>query len=418
MSNKKHMSETKDAIKSRFNDQKERYDSLIEASLYPLVIIDVKGKITHVNQEMIKLIGLSREKLKGSDLFDHFPETDKAREISQEVFSKGLIQDHPLTVRHAEGELSNILLNGSTYKDDQNNILGAMFIARDITTQKNVVNELIDPKNTADAGNQFFDKNVGQKIKVLVAEDILLNQILMKNVLKGLGFEIDIANNGKIAIEKMENNKNKYDIVLMDLQMPEVNGFEAAEYIRNTIRSEVPIIALTSSISAVDIEKSKAVGMNDYVEKPIDEKLLYNKIKKHLKKNIQQPPSQPEAQELYKYINLDYLKQRTRNNHEMIVEMIDIYLNETPKIINKLKESRDNMDWDSLAAAAHSLIPSFTIMGINKDYELMTRKIQEYATKKEKSVEINDLVLKIEHVCFQACEELREEIKKIEQPVD
>lgn len=122
-----------------------------------------------------------------------------------------------------------------------------------------------------------------ENVKVLVAEDMPLNQLLIKIILKEFGFECDIAENGKIAIEKLQ--ENNYDIVLMDIQMPEMNGFEATEYIRNKMNSKIPIIALTADVTTIDTEKSKAVGMNDYISKPIDEKLLYNKIIKQLKKN-------------------------------------------------------------------------------------------------------------------------------------
>src|SRR4029078_6766097 len=102
-------------------------------------------------------------------------------------------------------------------------------------------------------------------------------------LLDDFGFGCDIAGNGKIAIEKLSRKDSagatkSYDIILMDLQMPEMNGFEATEYIRNTMNSKIPIIALTADVTTVDLAKCKAVGMNDYIAKPVDEKLLYNKI--------------------------------------------------------------------------------------------------------------------------------------------
>lgn len=128
--------------------------------------------------------------------------------------------------------------------------------------------------------NIYSDKI--KNIKVLVVEDIALNQLLMKTILDDFGFERDIASNGKIAIEKLQ--KKSYDIILMDLQMPEMNGFEATEYIRNTMNSKIPIIALTADVTTIDLAKCKAVGMNDYIAKPIDEKLLYDKIVELVKK--------------------------------------------------------------------------------------------------------------------------------------
>ena len=137
--------------------------------------------------------------------------------------------------------------------------------------------------------NKKFDKIIQtdtvsdiKNVKVLVAEDMTLNQLLIKLIILEFGFEIDIVANGKLAIEKLKNNH--YDIILMDLQMPEMDGFEATTYIRNNLKSQIPIIALTADVTTIDVEKCKTVGMNDYISKPIDEKLLYSKIIKCLEK--------------------------------------------------------------------------------------------------------------------------------------
>lgn len=120
-----------------------------------------------------------------------------------------------------------------------------------------------------------LDSNI-QNIKILVAEDVKLNQLLIKTILEDFKFECDIVANGKIAIEKLETNS--YDIVLMDLQMPIMDGFTAIKYIRNTLKSNIPIIALTADVTTVNVEKCKTLGMNDYIAKPIDEQLLHKKI--------------------------------------------------------------------------------------------------------------------------------------------
>jgi two-component system CheB/CheR fusion protein len=121
-----------------------------------------------------------------------------------------------------------------------------------------------------------------QNLRILVVEDVSLNQMLIKMILNDFGFEQDIVSNGKLAIEKMQTNT--YDIILMDLQMPEMNGFEATAYIRNTLKSQIPIIALTADVTTVDVAKCQELGMNSYISKPIDEKLLYNKIIELVKK--------------------------------------------------------------------------------------------------------------------------------------
>ena len=113
-------------------------------------------------------------------------------------------------------------------------------------------------------------------LKVLVAEDVPLNKLLIKIILIDFGFEYEIVNDGKVAIEKLQTDT--YDIILMDLQMPVMNGFEATEYIRKTLKSKIPIIALTADVTTADISKCKQIGMDDYISKPIDENVLYSKI--------------------------------------------------------------------------------------------------------------------------------------------
>lgn len=125
-----------------------------------------------------------------------------------------------------------------------------------------------------------FDSEI-KNLRVLVAEDVALNQLLIKIILSEFGFEHDIVGNGIMAIEKLASaslSNHLYDIILMDLHMPEMNGFEATEYIRKTMKSEIPIIALTADVTTADVSLCKEIGMDDYISKPIDENLLYRKM--------------------------------------------------------------------------------------------------------------------------------------------
>ena len=255
-----------------------------------------------------------------------------------------------------------------------------------------------------------------ENIKVLVVEDMPLNQLLMKTVLDDFGFEREIAANGKIAIELLEGKV--YDIVLMDLQMPEMNGFEATKYIRNTLNSSIPIIALTADVTTVDIDKCKAVGMNDYLAKPIDEKLLYKKIVTLVKMvQHQKSISSQDKNELgtAKCINLEYLARRTKSNPEMMMEMISMYLKQTPPLITIMKQSLLDKDWLALHAAVHKIIPSFSIMGIGEDSENIAKKVQEFAKTQQETEVMSKLITQLELICVQACKELEEEYNTIKQ---
>lgn len=653
--------------------------SLLEASRDPLITISPKGKITDMNQATANIIGLSREQITNSDFFDYFTEPQKAREVYQEVFAKGSVADFPLTLRHNNGKLTDVLFNGSVYKDDKGNVLGVVIVARDVTEQKRISKELNEAKNLAeeanvvsqearknaliatqkaedavkakqqflsnmsheirtpmnaiigftkvllksehtakqkeylsaikmsgdalivlindildlakvDAGKMTFEQipfqlelsiyailhlfetkiqeknlkldikydknipkvllgdpvrlhqiilnlvsnalkftnkgyitvtvklesedeksakiffevsdtgigiektklikifdnfqqatsgtsrlyggtglglaivkqlvepqggkvsvesvpNIGSKfsfvltfpkstidveveeelpdldasiknIKVLVAEDIPLNQLLMKTILDDFGFEREIAENGRITIEILE--RGHYDVVLMDLQMPEMNGFEATEYIRNVLKLDIPIIALTADVTTADLAKCKAVGMNDYISKPVDERALYSKILSIVKQNTadkEDSSVEEEYQLKSKCTNLDYLNIRTKSNPALMMEMISLYLEQTPPLIVAMKQGMKDKNWSVLYASVHKMIPSFAIMGINQDFENIAKKVQDFAGTQQKSDGILEMVLQLESVCLHACEELKEEylmMKKLE----
>lgn len=269
--------------------------------------------------------------------------------------------------------------------------------------------EVIEPDNIE------VDPGVKDR-SILVVEDIELNQLLMKTLLEDFGFECDISANGKLAIEKLSTKS--YDLILMDLQMPEMNGFEATDYIRNVLHSDIPIIALTADVTTVDVAKCKSIGMNDYIAKPIDERLLYNKILSYVKNPtmLKLPPDANEAQQIIApCINLDYLSHKTKSNPNLLKEIIRAYLEQTPPLINEMKTSFETKNWGSLYATVHKMIPSFSIMGMNLDFEDMAKKIQSYAHLRDEHEDMHDLVQQIERICIQACKELTIELNQLNQ---
>jgi PAS domain S-box-containing protein len=248
-----------------------------------------------------------------------------------------------------------------------------------------------------------------KNIKVLVVEDMVLNQLLMKTLLDDFGFEHEIVSNGRIAIERLKNKS--YDIILMDLQMPEINGFEATREIRNNMKLNIPIIALTADVTTADLEKCTAVGMNDYISKPVDERILYAKIIDLFKKKTR--PAMGRS----KCTDLTYLYKRTKFNPELMLEMISLYLGQTPELINKIKESLIVKDWDSISASAHKMIPSFNIMGISKDFERVALEIKNYASTQQHLDKLEGLVTQLAVVCTRACEELKVEYEMIKKTI-
>lgn len=125
-------------------------------------------------------------------------------------------------------------------------------------------------------------------LSILIAEDNPINRMLAIKVLQNQGFETDIAENGKIALEK--HKKHDYDIILMDLQMPEMDGYEATTHIRKlkNHKKDIPIIAMTAHTIKGELEHCMEIGMNDFISKPFDKKELYQKIYKATHK-LQKP---------------------------------------------------------------------------------------------------------------------------------
>ena len=115
--------------------------------------------------------------------------------------------------------------------------------------------------------------------KILVVEDNLINQELLSEILQRLKCSVDVADNGKVAIEKMD--KNQYDLILMDIQMPEMDGIEATKTIRKSSQ-EIPIIAITASIFHSDQNECTAAGMNGFLSKPYTFDQVKDIVSKHL----------------------------------------------------------------------------------------------------------------------------------------
>jgi CheY-like chemotaxis protein len=184
------------------------------------------------------------------------------------------------------------------------------------------------------------------------------------------------------------------------------------------MNSKIPIIALTADVTTMDLEKCKAVGMNDYIAKPVDERLLYNKIVGLVKRsafNEEQKEIIEHLTKEVKCIDLQYLNQRTKSNPVLMMEMISIYLEQTPPLIRAMKRSLIDEDWMALHATVHKMIPSFSIMGINTEFEQKARQVQEYASSRLNTEGIPLLVSQLENVCKQACTELQGELDVIKK---
>lgn len=247
------------------------------------------------------------------------------------------------------------------------------------------------------------------KMKVLIVDDVLINQYLAQTILHDFGFESDTAENGKIAIKLLE--KNNYDIILMDLQMPKMNGWEATRHIRSKMRtpkSTIPIIALTADVTNINTHKCKEAGMDEYVSKPINETDLLNKIIR-LVKEKKRKRSDPQIAAA-KICNLEYLKSHSPNDSKFVPEMVQMILKQTPLVMQQINKCLANADWNGMQIHLHKIKPTLNLMGLHKDIISIAQQIEEYARKQENLNLIPALLMKIENTLEEAYKELEEEM--------
>ena len=267
-------------------------------------------------------------------------------------------------------------------------------------------------KSTAKAIKVKKDKISSHFLKnfnILLVEDNELNQLLAMKIFRKWDKEIDIADNGKIAIEKITNNE--YDIILMDIQMPEMDGNELTRYIRTKMgkKSNIPIIAVTAHATLEEEKRCLQNGMNDYLSKPYDFNELLEKLQLNLIKNNANhtPVGESTMQEvaIEKLVNFKYLKDFADGDDIFIRNMVAIFLEKTPETMALILESNKNDDIKTLKSEIHKLKSSISLLGIIK--------ASESVDNIERELEINPLgqkrkeeVVYLNEICQMAIIEL------------
>ena len=243
-----------------------------------------------------------------------------------------------------------------------------------------------------------IDSDFLKDIKILLVEDNELNQLLAVKVFEKWNKKIDIVDNGKLAIEKITNNT--YDIILMDIQMPEMDGLELTSYIRENMgeKSVIPIIALTAHATVDEEQKCLDSGMNDYLSKPYDFNVLLNKIYQNLNKNkVNNMPvfeTQKEQVTSEKLIDFHYLKDFSDGDENFIKNMISLFLDKTPETMEIIMESNTNDDIKILKDEIHKLKSSLSILGMVKAsdcVDIIEKEIEINPLGQKRKDEVNNL---------------------------
>ena len=244
--------------------------SLIEASLDPLVTISAEGKITDVNRATEQVTGANRNCLIGSDFADYFTEPEKAREGYQQVFSQGSVTDYPLAIRHASGNVTDVLYNASVYRDAQGNVLGVFAAARDITERKKAEGILAEysqrleqraielelAKKAAEAANvakSAFLANMSHEIRTP------MNGVIgMANILRREGVSSQQAQ----RLDSIDSSAQHLLSVINDVL--DISKIEAGKF--SLDEAPVDVSSLMANVSSILSDRVKAKGIHLLIE--------------------------------------------------------------------------------------------------------------------------------------------------------
>lgn len=278
-------------------------------------------------------------------------------------------------------------------------------------------------ENEIEAGNKpVVNAALLNGIKILVAEDNDYNQIVIEDTLKGLidNVTVDIAENGKVALDK--HLKNTYDIILMDMNMPEMGGIEATEYIRTKTgadKNKIPILALTANVMEKDMAKITAAGMNGYIPKPFtQEELLSGLLKYYTNESAVTTPKPAAIVKEEKLIpetplvsiretvtDLTFLSSFCDENRVRMKKYIDMYLAGIEENLKKVEDTYSRKDYPALSRIAHTMKPHFNYMGMGKAKKL-SETIEEYAGENKNTEQIPPLIAQLNEISKKSVKEL------------
>ena len=335
-------------------------------------------------------IGIAPEKLKS--IFEIFKQADES--ITRKFGGTGLgltICKQLVELQNGSISVESIINEGTTFHFSIPYDLGR---TSDLIYQDNHKHQQAGDKHKSLTG-----------MKVLLVEDNDINRLYAANVLRKWDCYYDEAENGVIALEKLR--KKDYDIILMDVQMPVLDGLEASKSIRASFpepKNKTPIVAFTANAIKGDRDKCLAAGMDEYISKPFLPEDLYEILTKFQRSGTSFDKNQ------VKLTDLTYLRSLSDNDEQFVQDMVTSFVEKTPILINQLISASESQDWPMVGSLAHKLKPNLAFMGIE---ELKSLVLDVELSGKD-SQQLEALPAKIERLtsrCFEAIDELKSELE-------
>lgn len=256
--------------------------------------------------------------------------------------------------------------------------------------------------------------NLIKNKKILLVEDNEINQKLTSTILGQEGAVVTIANHGEIALQLLEHVK--YDIILMDIQMPVLDGITTTIKIRKELHLDTPIIAMTANVIPGERKVCLNSGMNEYISKPFNSNDLIQLINRQLANRTNQPLSNvvndsaeinPNKQDLLNIIS--------KGNNIFKIEMIELFLDQCPVDIEKLKVLVKNKDFQGIRAVTHRLQTSFGIMGFDNNTLNLLKEVEQLAKDEREFEIIKASIVKIIERCSAMQINLSHQLKQLKQ---
>lgn len=285
------------------------------------------------------------------------------------------------------------------------------------------------PYTESKAGSMIFkdsgkpvivDERFLKTLKILIADDDEYNRKLLNVILRKWNVDVREAKNGKEVVEEVM--RNRYDILLMDIRMPEMNGIEAAQRIRNlkdSLKSETPIIALTAVTTEEKRQKCKEAGINDFLPKPFKEEDLFNKIvsltggsegiqmKTNHKNNHYEMKS-----EKNRLFSLDELNELSNGDQTFVKEMINVFVRTTSEGMHGIEEAFAKKDYNAIADHAHKISPPCRHMGAEELFTIL-KTIEDRIRRNDEVNKINALITKARAEVDELVKALKNELANI-----
>lgn len=243
----------------------------------------------------------------------------------------------------------------------------------------------------------YFKDKTNAPLRVLIVDDNTINQSLMKHLLSQWNIDFETANNGLEAVGFLRNND--CDLVLMDIQMPQMDGYVATQTIREELKLNTPIIAMTAHALAGERERCMSRGMNEYISKPITEEELFKLISNFgLKENEKTEVKTEEITYNYEFIDLSYLKSISNEDKDFERTVTQQFLDNVPTHLQELNLAYENKDFKLLKLRAHDLKSSVAIMGLlpllEKNLDILELTTEENPASKTALEKVKDILLK------------------------